>query len=125
MNFATYTFNRDYFLFNAEKVNKLDLNTITDDSVVVFPNNLYKGEPVMEPHFTRDPVDTNTVYWLTMGERVQHPLHLSKFGRRPPRGQGECPFGYCYGAQSGRNYNLPPGCHNKVFSGVQRTKRKL
>lgn len=113
MNFATYTFNKNYFLFNTEMVNTLDLNKITDDSVVVFPNNIYKGEPVKEPHTKNDPIDTNTVYWLTMGKRVKHPLHTSKFGRLPPGMEfgNECPFGYCYGPQSGRNYNLPPGCH--------------
>lgn len=103
MNFATYTYNNDYFLFNNNSKNILDHNTICDDNVVVFPNNLYRGSPVSEPHFKKDPIDRNTIYWSA----GLHPSHTSKFGYKG------CPFGYCYGPQSGRNYNLPPSCHQK------------
>ena len=98
--------NRKYFPFNMGYKNFLDLNNIKDDNIVVFPLNIYKGEPVKEPETSRDPIDHNYIYCIDDSNDVK------KYSSKFERNCGNCLFGYCYGSQSGRNYNLPPVCHN-------------
>lgn len=110
-NFVNYDTKGGYFLYNSVIPNYLDLNKIKDDNTVVFPRNIYVGEPLPEPIFKYDKKDNSTTYEIPIGETMNHPQHLTKFGY-----DNGCPFGYCYGAHSGRNYNCNYPKQAKVFS---------
>lgn len=111
MNYAQYSFNKNYFLFNiddAKQINpnqQLDHNTVLEDTVVIFPRHIYSGEPFPEPIKKSDPIDSSTVYYTTQSSSGAHPYFTSKFGKYPVCcGKTLCPFGYCNGPQSGRDY---------------------
>lgn len=130
-DYTNVSVNNDYFLFSLNPLSTLDMNTITDDNVVVFPRNIYRGNPVSTPYRLEQPIDTATLYTvgndtsLKMTESAkgrpltwfEHPPFASQFTfdswKRFHGGEPidqsyatPCPFGYCYGAQSGRNYML-------------------
>lgn len=87
--------------------NQRAIQTVVDDNTVVFPHNIYSAQTVPEPDNNSQFIDVSTVYFTDAN--YVHPLHFSKFGR-----YNGCPNGYCYGSQSGRNYNLPAHCHEAV-----------
>lgn len=93
-----YDVNDSYFLFNHQNLKTLDLNTVTDDSVVVFPRNIYTKELLAQPDHVCDPNRDTDFFYLYGREVIEHPHHFSKFDNT------KCYFGWCYGAQSGRNY---------------------
>lgn len=99
LNFTKYDLNKQYINFNYPQQ-----PGVLDDHVVVFPHNIYSGGVVPEPDNKAQWIDQSTVYFADAD--YVHPLHFSKFGR-----YNGCPYGYCYGSQSGRNYNVPPQFH--------------
>jgi hypothetical protein len=103
-NFSKYAPDGKYLNIDPTK---RDSPNAMDDSTVVFPRNIYSHPPVPEPDNNSQFIDVSTVYFAD--SNYVHPLHFSKFGR-----YNGCPFGYCYGSQSGRNYNLPQYCHETV-----------
>lgn len=109
MNYAQYSFNKNYFLFNIDDAKKirpeqlLDDTNVPEDKVVIFPRNIYEGQPFSEPMKRSDPIDPKTIYYTFPG--YSHPPYTSKFGKYPSCcGTQLCPFGYCNGPQSGRDY---------------------
>lgn len=109
MNYIQYSFNKNYFLFNVDDAKRihpeqcLDHNNIPEDKVVIFPRRIYDGQPFSEPMKLSDPIDKETVYYASSG--YVHPPFTSKFGKYPNCCEGKlCPFGYCNGPQSGRDY---------------------
>lgn len=127
-NFTDLSVNKNFFLYGVNNLKTLDLNTIYDDNVVVFPRNIYSGEPVAPPIKKGDIIDPSTLYIvpspydLSQIKNVYrdmdgttwniHPQHSSMFtfdSRRHETyngGSNFCPFGYCNGPQSGRDYML-------------------
>lgn len=137
MNFTNYTFNKNYYLYNIEddeSREKLDPNQRIDDSVrlnekiSIFPSNIYNGQPMKEPNKKSDLIDYSTTYFIHNGRKVYpnnasfgytnyqnegiFPHFTTKYGKLPPNGK-LCPFGYCSGVQSGRNYMCAPTIENQ------------
>lgn len=109
MNYTKYSFNKNYFLFNIDDAKTvhpeqmLDDTNVPEDKVVIFPRRIYEGQPFAEPMTKYDPLDLSTVYYAYRG--YDHPPFTSKFGRYASCCERRlCPFGYCNGPQSGRDY---------------------
>jgi hypothetical protein len=110
MNYAKYSFNKNYFLFNIDDAKTvhpnqlLDNTEVPEDKVVIFPRHIYKGEPFPEPMTNHDPINLGTIYYAY--PNYDHPPYTTKFGKYPHCCglKQVCPFGYCNGPQSGRDY---------------------
>lgn len=122
MNFLQYTLNDNYFAYQINSTSyrqNLDLTTVADDSVVIFPRNIYKGEPFAEPLLVTDPRDSFTYVKVSKNDlrtnvmpcdanykistKQEHPLESSKFAKLTTWG-GLCKFGYCSGFNSAADY---------------------
>jgi len=103
MNFIKYSPSKKYLMFNHSDLKTLNQNSVQTDTIS-FPKSLYTAEPISY-NYISDLSKLNSTNLYSPGGK--HPLTYSTFGYN-----NGCEYGYCYGAQSGRNYNLPPQCHN-------------
>jgi len=137
-SFVPYDLKDDYFAYNIQSMDwkprqKLDQNVIFDDNTVIFPRNIYGGEPIHPPVFMRDRRDKDFYVKLSESKRYpplndkkvikteefenydesvdysvdaryKHPLYHSWF-KKPVTWGGLCRFGYTAGNQSGTSYN--------------------
>lgn len=101
-NFLKYDINDSFFLYNMQNLKDLDINEVKDDNIVVFPRNIYQKEALAQPNTVCSPYRDPEFFYLYGREVKMHPDYYSKYD------YGRCFFGWCYGSQSGRNYQCIP-----------------